>query len=221
MTINTYIDHTLLKPTATQQDIIKICDEAITYEFFSVCVNSCYVPLVYQQLKSSKIKICSVIGFPLGAMSSQSKVSETLTALQEGADEIDMVMNIGFLKSLDFDRVKSDIKAVKKAMPNNTLKVILETCYLEDQEIIKASELAIESGADFIKTSTGFGTRGASIHDIELMKQATKGTPVKIKASGGIRDTQTALEYINLGVERLGTSSGIAILKNLTSNSNY
>ena len=157
----------------------------------------------------------------LGAMSTLAKVSEAKMALQEGADEIDMVMNVGFLKSQDFDKVKSDIEAVKKIMPQNTLKVILETCYLEDNEITKASELAIEAGADFIKTSTGFGTRGASIHDIELMKRATKGTPVKIKASGGIRDTQTALEYINIGVERLGTSSGIAILKGETSNSNY
>lgn len=221
MTINTYIDHTLLKPTATEQDIIKLCEEAIAYEFFSVCVNSCYVPLAYQQLKHSKIKVCSVIGFPLGAMSTLTKVSETKTALQEGADEIDMVMNVGFLKSQDFDKVKNDIESVKKIMPHNTLKVILETCYLEDHEITKASELAIEAGADFIKTSTGFGSRGANIHDIELMKNATKGTPVKIKASGGIRDTQTALEYINLGVERLGTSSGIAILNGETSNSNY
>lgn len=221
MTINKYIDHTLLKPTATEQDIIKLCEEAITYEFFSVCVNSCYVALAYQQLKNSKSKVCSVIGFPLGAMSTLAKVSEAKMALQEGADEIDMVMNVGFLKSQDFDKVKSDIEAVKKIMPNNTLKVILETCYLEDHEITKASKLAIEAGADFIKTSTGFGTRGASVHDIELMKRATKGTPVKIKASGGIRDTQTALEYLNIGVERLGTSSGIAILNGETSNSNY
>ena len=221
MTINKYIDHTLLKPTATEQDIIKLCEEAISYEFFSVCVNSCYVALAYQQLKNSKSKVCSVIGFPLGAMSTLAKVSEAKMALQEGADEIDMVMNVGFLKSQDFDKVKSDIEAVKKIMPNNTLKVILETCYLEDHEITKASKLAIEAGADFIKTSTGFGTRGASVHDIELMKRATKGTPVKIKASGGIRDTQTALEYLNIGVERLGTSSGIAILKGETSNSNY
>ena len=221
MTINKYIDHTLLKPTATEQDIIKLCEEAIAHEFFSVCVNSCYAALAKQQLKNTKAKVCSVIGFPLGTMSTQAKALEAQIALQEGADEIDMVMNLGFLKSQDFDKVQFDIEAVKKTMPNNILKVILETCYLEDHEIIKASKLAIEAGADFIKTSTGFGTRGASTTDIELMKRATKGTRVKIKASGGIRDAQTAIEYLNLGAERLGTSSGIAILKGEPSNSNY
>lgn len=220
MSINRYIDHTLLKPTATKKDIIILCEEAKTFDFFSVCVNSCYVPLAKEQLKNSKIKVCSVIGFPLGAMSTKAKVSEAQSAIQDGADEIDMVMNIGFLKSKDFDMVKNDIESVKKAMPNHTLKVILETCYLEDDDIIKASKLAIQGGADFIKTSTGFGTRGASIHDIELMGRVAKNK-VKIKASGGIKDAKTALEYINLGVERLGTSSGIAILKGAPSNSNY
>jgi deoxyribose-phosphate aldolase len=220
MSINRYIDHTLLKPTATKKDIITLCEEAKTFDFFSICVNSCYVSLAKEQLKNSKIKVCSVIGFPLGAMSTKAKVSEAQSAIQDGADEIDMVMNIGFLKSKDYDMVKNDIKSVKKAMPHHTLKVILETCYLEDDDIIKASELAIEGGADFIKTSTGFGTRGASIHDIELMSGVAKNK-VKIKASGGIKDAKTALEYINLGAERLGTSSGIAILKGETSNSNY
>ena len=220
MPLNTYIDHTLLKASATEKDIIKLCKEAITYQFFSVCVNSCYVSLAKDCLKNSNVKICSVIGFPLGAMSSRSKATEAQLAIQDGADEIDMVMNIGYLKSKDFDKVYKDVEAVKKVMPNNTLKVILETCYLDDHEIIKASQLAIKGGADFIKTSTGFGTRGASINDINLMKDVAKDF-VKIKASGGIKNAKTALEYINLGVQRLGTSSGIAILKGEVSNSRY
>ncbi len=219
--LNTYIDHTLLKPTATKSDIIKLCEEAIEHQFFSVCVNSCYVPLANEHLKGSKVKVCSVIGFPLGAMSTKAKVAEAESALNNGADEIDMVINLGHIKSKNFDAVWKDIEAVKKVMPNKVLKVILETCYLEELEIIKASELAIQSGADFIKTSTGFGTEGATINDIKLMKSVAKDKCIKIKASGGIKDTKTALEYISLGVNRLGTSSGIAIVTGNASNSNY
>lgn len=218
--LNTYIDHTLLKATATKNDIITLCDEAKAHQFFSVCVNSCYVKLAKEQLKNTTIKVCSVIGFPLGAMSTDAKVAETKAALKDGADEIDMVINVGLLKSKEFDAVWKDIEAVKAIMPNNVLKVILETCYLEEVEIIKASELAIQSGANFIKTSTGFGTGGATINDVKLMKSVCKSC-VKIKASGGIKDKKTALEYINFGVERLGTSSGIAIINDETSNSNY
>ncbi len=218
--LNNYIDHTLLKPTATKKDIIKLCEEAKTYQFFSVCVNSCYASLAKDQLKNSNVKVCCVIGFPLGAMSTKAKAYEAKTALNDGADEIDMVMNIGYLKNKDFESVWKDVEAVKNVMPNNTLKVILETCYLDESEIINASELAIQGGADFIKTSTGFGTRGASFEDIKLMKSVAKNTS-KIKASGGIKDSKTALDYINLGAERLGTSSGIAIIKGETSNSNY
>ena len=221
MKLNTYIDHTLLKPTATKADIITLCEEAKTYHFFSVCVNSSYVTLAKQQLQGSDVKVCSVIGFPLGAMSTQAKVFETKQALKDGADEIDMVINIGRLKSNDFDDVRKDIEAVKQVMPHNILKVILETCYLEDSEIIKASELAVQSGADFIKTSTGFGTDGATLHDVKLMKNVANQTNTKIKASGGIRDYQTALEFINLGVERLGVSSGIAIMNGEKSKSDY
>lgn len=217
--LGSYIDHTLLKATATKDDIIQLCNEAKQYQFHSVCVNSCYASLARQELKNSEVKVCCVIGFPLGAMSTLAKVAETKQAIKDGADEIDMVLNIGLLKSKDFDAVWKDIEAVKKSMPNNTLKVILETCYLEELEIIKASELAIQSGADFIKTSTGFGTGGATIHDINLMKSVARGQ-VKIKASGGIKDYKTALEYINLGVERLGTSSGIAIVTGETSTEN-
>lgn len=210
--LNKYIDHTLLKATATEEDIKNLCNEAKTHQFFSVCVNSCYVSLAKAELENSNVKVCSVIGFPLGAMSTKAKVEETKQALKDGADEIDMVLNIGFLKSKNFDAVWKDIEAVKKVMPHNTLKVILETCYLEEIEIIKASELAINSGADFIKTSTGFGTSGATLNDIKLMKSVAKKCNVKIKASGGIRDTKTAKAYIEAGAERIGTSNGIAIV---------
>lgn len=210
--LNTYIDHTLLKATATEQDIINLCNEAKTHQFFSVCVNSCYVSLAKAELENSNVKVCSVIGFPLGAMSTKAKVEETKQALKDGADEIDMVLNVGFLKSKNFDAVWHDIEAVKQVMPDNTLKVILETCYLEEIEIIKASELAINSGAAFIKTSTGFGTDGATIHDVKLMKNVAERCNVKIKASGGIRDTKTAKAYIEAGAERIGTSNGIAIV---------
>lgn len=219
MELNKYIDHTLLKAQASPEEILNLCEEAKSYEFFSVCVNSCYVSLAKKHLADTPVKICSVIGFPLGAMSTESKVYEAKQALLDGADEIDMVINIGWLKGKEFDKVWQDIESVKKVMPNNTLKVILETCYLEEIEIIKASELAILSGADFIKTSTGFGTGGATIHDVKLMKSVA-GEKIKIKASGGIKNTQTAQEYIDLGVSRIGTSSGIAIVTGKTSTSN-
>ncbi|MFI1773390.1 deoxyribose-phosphate aldolase [Thalassobellus citreus] len=209
--INKYIDHTLLKAIATKNDIEQLCNEAKEYQFYSVCINSCYVAFAKQLLKDTNIKVCSVIGFPLGAMSTQAKVAEAKQAILDGADEIDMVINVGLLKSKDFDAVWKDIEAVKNSMRHHTLKVILETCYLEELEIIKASELAIQSGADFIKTSTGFGTGGATIHDVKLMKHIAKNE-AKIKASGGVKDLKTALEYINLGVDRIGTSSGIAIV---------
>ncbi|MFD2823856.1 deoxyribose-phosphate aldolase [Lacinutrix iliipiscaria] len=222
MKLNTYIDHTLLKSTATKTDIIQLCQEAKDHQFFSVCVNSCFVSLAKAELKDTTIKVCSVVGFPLGAMSTKAKVEETKQAIKDGADEIDMVINIGLLKSKDFDAVWKDIEAVKKVMPNKTLKVILETCYLEELEIIKASELAINSGANFIKTSTGFGTGGATFHDVRLMKSVITTCGTKIKASGGIRDTKTAIDYINLGVERIGTSNGIAIVTgSLSEENNY
>lgn len=212
MKLNSFIDHTLLKPTATKNDIIALCNEAKEHHFFSVCVNSCYVSLAKQTLQNSPVKVCAVIGFPLGAMSTFAKAEETKQALKDGADEIDMVMNIGFFKSEDFTGVASDIKAIKQLMPNSVLKVILETCYLDTKEIAKASEIAIKSGADFIKTATGFGSGGATLEAVKLMLNTIKDTHVKVKASGGIRDTETALKYINIGVTRLGTSNGIAIV---------
>jgi deoxyribose-phosphate aldolase len=209
--INSYIDHTLLKPTATKQDIFQLCEEAKKHHFYAVCINSCYVSIAKNELKTSSVKVCSVIGFPLGAMSTQSKVEEAKQAVKDGADEIDMVLNLGWLKSADFDAVWKDIEAVKIAIGDKILKVILEICYLSKAEIIKASELALLSGADFIKTSTGFGTGGATVEAVTLMKSVV-GVHAKVKASGGIRDRKTALEYINLGVNRIGTSSGIEIV---------
>jgi deoxyribose-phosphate aldolase len=218
--INKFIDHTLLKATVTKKEIIALCNEAWQYEFFSVCVNSCYVALAKKQLDNSGVKVCSVIGFPLGAMSTQAKVFEAQQAIKDGADEIDMVINIGLLKSKDFNGVWKDIEAVKKIIPNNTLKVIIETCYLDNLEIIKACELVLQSGADFVKTSTGFGAGGATIDDVKLMKSVVKDT-CEVKASGGIRDYETAKQYIDLGVSRLGVSSGIAIMEDKQSDTDY
>lgn len=211
MKLNTYIDHTLLKPTATKADIIKLCDEAKAYQFFSVCVNCSYVKLAVKQLKGTTIKVCAVVGFPLGAMNTKAKVFEAKQAVKDGASEIDMVINIGALKSEAYKKVKKDIKKVKKVLPKQILKVILETCFLNDEEIRIASKLALEAGADFIKTSTGFGTEGATLPHIKLMASVAKDD-IKIKASGGIKDAKTAEAYIKLGVSRLGTSSGIAIV---------
>ncbi|WP_027137376.1 deoxyribose-phosphate aldolase [Gaetbulibacter saemankumensis] len=214
--LSQYIDHTLLSATATSDAIKQLCEEAKTYQFHAVCVNSCYASLANEQLKNSQVKVCCVVGFPLGAMSTEAKVAETKQAILDGAEEIDMVINLGYLKSKNFDDVWTDIEEVKKCIPNGTLKVILETCYLDDIEIIKASELAIQSGADYIKTSTGFGTSGATIHVVKIMKSVAQDY-AKVKASGGIKDYETAKEYINLGVERIGTSSGIAIVTGISS----
>lgn len=211
--LNQYIDHTLLKATATENDIKKLCEEAIKYAFYTVCVNSCYVAFAKKALAQSPVKICAVVGFPLGAMSTAAKAFEAKQAILDGADEIDMVINIGLLKSENFDAVWKDIEGVKNAIGDKVLKVILETCYLNKPEIIKASELALLSGADFVKTSTGFGPGGATFECVRLMKSVVKDQ-AKVKASGGIKDRVTALEYIALGAERIGTSSGIDILTN-------
>ena len=220
MKLNNYIDHTLLKPTATTADIIKLCGEAKEHQFFSVCVNSSYVKLASKQLNNTTIKVCAVIGFPLGAVSTKAKVFEAKQAVKDGAKEVDMVLNIGYLKSEAYKKVKKDIKQVKKVLKKQTLKVILETCFLTDDEILIASKLALEAGADFIKTSTGFGTGGATIPHIKLMKSAVNDI-IKIKASGGIKDTKTAEAYIKSGASRLGTSSGIAIVSGQVSEDNY
>ncbi len=218
--INQYIDHTLLKSTASINDIGKHCEEARHHRFFSVCVNGCNVSLAKELLLHSSVKVCSVVGFPFGSTSTSAKVEETKHALKNGADEIDMVINLGFLKSKKYDEVVNDIKSVKNCMPDKALKVIIETCYLDKEEITMATQLAIKGGADFVKTSTGLGTGGATLDDVKLIKSVCS-EDVKIKASGGIRDYETALEYLNLGVDRLGTSSGVAILKSVAVHSSY
>lgn len=212
--INKFIDHTLLKATATEADIIELCKEAREYDFFSVCVNSGYVPLAKKELSNSNVKVCTVVGFPLGAMSTEAKVFEAKQALKEGAEEIDMVINIGELKSKNLKKVEDEIAAIKNAIGDKVLKVIIETCYLTPQEIVIASELAVKAKADYVKTSTGFGTDGAKMENIKLMKGAVNGS-AKIKASGGIKNLDTALSYIEAGVERIGTSSGVSIVKEL------
>lgn len=218
MKINKYIDHTLLKATATASEIELLCKEALEYDFFSVCVNSSYVPLVSSLVKNSPVKVCSVVGFPLGAMSAKAKIFEANQTLEDGADEVDMVINLGDLKSCEYQKVQKEIEAIKQACGSRTLKVIIETCYLTDNEKDTVCKLAVNAGADFVKTSTGFGTGGATPQDILLMKNATQGK-TKIKASGGIRDYKTAMEYIELGVHRIGTSNGIAIVMQNNSNS--
>ncbi|MDW5287661.1 deoxyribose-phosphate aldolase [Formosa sp. PL04] len=212
MNIAKYIDHTLLKSSATPEEITKICDEAITFQFYSVCVNSFYVPLVKQLLKGTDVKVCATIGFPLGAVTTETKVFETKMAINQGAEEIDMVLNVGMLKSKDYDFVYEDIKSVKACMGQVPLKVIFEISELSDTEIIKASELSIKAHADFIKTSTGFSSSGATLSAVELMKKTANGQ-AKVKASGGIRDLATALKFIEAGADRIGTSSGVAIVE--------
>ncbi|MEB3005330.1 deoxyribose-phosphate aldolase [Capnocytophaga sp. G2] len=206
MDIVKYIDYTLLKATATFSDIEKLCQEAKHYGFFSVCVNSGYVPFAKELLKDTDIKVCTVVGFPLGAMSTPAKLYETSQALKEGADEIDMVMNIGYFKSGQQGKVLEEIRQLKQEVGERVLKVILETCYLTDEEKRIACQLSIEAGADFVKTSTGFGSGGATLSDVRLMKEVV-GESAKVKASGGIRDRETALQYIALGVSRIGASA--------------
>jgi deoxyribose-phosphate aldolase len=212
MNIERYIDHTLLKPTATSSEIKALCSEAIKYNFYAVCVNSCYVSLASEELRGSEIKIAAVIGFPLGAMSTEAKICEARYSLENGADEIDMVINLGWLKSKEYSRVKNEIAQIKKTIIPGKLKVIIETCYLTAEEKKIASMLVVEGKADFVKTSTGFGTGGATFEDIELIKRVIQNK-IKIKASGGIKDKITAKRYLDMGVSRLGTSSGIAIVK--------
>jgi deoxyribose-phosphate aldolase len=209
--LNSYIDHTLLRPDATVDDILKLCDEAKKYKFYAVCVNSCYVYLASRELKKSKIKIAATVGFPLGAASTKSKVAEARRSVKDGAHEIDMVLNIGFLKSGLLKNVKEDIAAVKKAIGKRVLKVILETCYLSDDEKKLACEIAKKAGADFVKTSTGFGPSGATLADVQLMKSCV-GDAMKIKASGGISTQEEAMLFIAAGADRIGTSKGISLL---------
>ena len=211
MEINKYIDHTVLKATTTPKDIEKLCNEAKEYKFYSVCVNGCYVSLCKKLLVNTDVKVAAVIGFPLGAMSTEAKVYEAKKCIEDGANEIDMVINVGMLKAKEYDYVREEIRQIKEAIGTNVLKVIIETCYLIDDEKVKACELAVEAKADFVKTSTGFGTNGATFEDVALMKK-TVGNRAKVKASGGVKTYETAAKYIELGAERLGTSSGIQIM---------
>ncbi|SEL07377.1 deoxyribose-phosphate aldolase [Aquimarina amphilecti] len=211
MELNRYIDHTFLKATATVDDIKKLCAEAREYDFYSVCVNGAYVGLACSELMKSDIKIAAVVGFPLGAMTTKAKVFEAKQCIDDGANEIDMVLNIGLLKSGYHKIVQDEIALIKKAIGDNILKVILENSYLTEEEKKIACQLSIDAGADFIKTSTGFGGGGATLGDIKLMKEIAMDA-IQIKASGGIRDAKTAVQYINMGVSRLGTSSGVALV---------
>ncbi|WP_298474120.1 deoxyribose-phosphate aldolase [uncultured Maribacter sp.] len=206
-----YIDHTNLKPMATVLDIKNLCKEAIDYNFYAVCINGSFVAIAKKELQNSRVKLAAVIGFPLGAMSTKAKVYEAKECVASGADEIDMVINVGQLKSGNTDFVRAEIERIKQAIGDTVLKVIIETCFLTTVEKKEATNLAMDAGADFVKTSTGFGSGGATLEDVQLMKSIV-GDTVKIKASGGVRDKETALEYIKLGVSRIGTSSGIAIV---------
>lgn len=207
--LNKYFDHTLLKPEATEAQIDKLCEEAKEYSFYSVCVNSCYVSRASENLKGSDVKIAAVVGFPLGAMSTKAKAFEAAEATADGADEIDMVINVGMLKDRRYDDVRADIKAVTDS--SKSVKVILETCLLTDDEIVKACKLSEEAGADFVKTSTGFSTGGATEHHVSLMKK-TVGDRLKVKASGGIRTLETALKMIDAGADRIGASASVNIM---------
>ena len=204
-------DHAILKADATKAEVMQICREAKEYHFMSVCVNSGYTSFVKEQLKGSGVKVCTVVGFPLGQMSTAAKAAEAALAAGDGADEIDMVINVGALKDKDYSFVLSDIKAVKEAGKGALLKVILETCLLEKEEIIKACELSKRAGADFVKTSTGFSAAGAKAEDVALMRK-TVGTEMGVKASGGIRDKETAERMVEAGANRLGTSAAVAII---------
>ncbi len=205
MKLNKFIDHTLLKANATSDQIDNLCKEAIENDFYSVCVNGSYVKRCLENLKNTNIKIAVVVGFPLGSVTTNTKVFEAKEAINLGADEIDMVINVSKLKDKDYGYVENEIREVKEAIGDKILKVIIETCYLSDEEKVIACKLSIKANADFVKTSTGFSTGGA-IKNTVMNK-------IKIKASGGIKDKATAKKYIELGVERLGTSSGVDIVK--------
>ena len=214
MELNKYIDHTLLKAEATSTQITKLCEEAKQYDFASVCVNTCYVPLCAKLLEATDVKVCCVVGFPLGAMDSQAKAYEAKLAVEKGAKEVDMVINVGALKEGNYDYVEADIKAVVEASKPAIVKVIIETCLLTDEEKVKACELSVKAGAAFVKTSTGFSTAGATVQDVALMRK-TVGDKALVKAAGGIRTYEDAMKMIEAGADRLGCSAGIKIMEGL------
>lgn len=206
MDINNYIDYTNLKAYATKEDIKKLCEEAVKFHFVSVCVNPCYVELAKELLEGTNVNVCTVIGFPLGANLLAVKEYEAISAVELGADEIDMVINIGALKDKDYDYIKEEIETIRDSIGGKTLKVIIETCYLTEEEIKKMVEICNDTFVNFIKTSTGFGTRGASLEDIEIINKY-KNDVLEIKASGGIKTYDDAINFIEAGVTRIGTSS--------------
>ncbi len=208
----TYVDHTALKAYTTWEDIEKLCKEAVAYQMASVCIPACYIKRVHDEFKD--LTICTVVGFPLGYSSTEGKVAETMQALKDGASEIDMVINICDVKNKDYDKVEQEIAALKKATGDHILKVIIETCYLTEEEKIAMCQAVTNAKADFIKTSTGFGTAGATLEDVKLMKEHI-GADVKIKAAGGIRSRKEMEDYIKAGCSRIGTSSAISMLGEL------
>lgn len=220
MKLNKYIDHTLLKQNATLPQIEELCKQALEYDFASVCVNPYYVSTCAKLLKGSDVKVCTVIGFPLGSNTSKIKALETQDAINNGAQEIDMVLNVSALKNKDYDVVYEDIKAVVEAANGTLVKVILETCLLTKDEIVKACELSMKANAQFVKTSTGFSTGGATVEDVTLMAK-TVSPLLKVKASGGVRSYQDAMDMIEAGASRIGTSNGIAIMTNQVAKESY
>lgn len=212
MNYNKMIDHTVLKADTPLETVKRICDEAMEYGFASVCINPCHVAYCADYLKDSDVNVCTVIGFPLGANTSATKAFETKDAIANGADEIDMVMNIGALKDKNYDLVRDDVKAVVEAANGTLVKVILETCLLTEEEIKKACELCVEAKADYVKTSTGFSTRGATIEDVQIMKAAVQGK-AKVKAAGGVRTHEDMVKIVEAGADRIGTSAGCSLVE--------
>ena len=212
MNYNKMIDHTVLKADTPLETVKRICDEAMEYGFASVCINPCHVAYCTDYLKDSDVNVCTVIGFPLGANTSAVKAFETKDAIANGADEIDMVMNIGALKDKNYDLVRDDVKVVVEAANGTLVKVILETCLLTEDEIKKACELCVEAKADYVKTSTGFSTRGATIEDVRIMKEAVHGK-AKVKAAGGVRTPEDMVKIVAAGADRIGTSAGCSLVK--------
>lgn len=212
MELKDYIDSTILKAEATKEDIEKLCAEAKEYGFKSVCVNPCYASLAIKLLEGTNVGVAVVVGFPLGATLPSVKAFEAKSSILEGATEIDMVINVGKLKDKDYDYVENEIRAVKNAIGNHVLKVIIECCLLTDEEKVKASELTVKAGADFVKTSTGFSKGGATVHDVELMRK-TVGPDFGVKAAGGIRTKQDIEDMIKAGATRIGTSHGVDLVK--------
>ncbi|HFU4001318.1 TPA: deoxyribose-phosphate aldolase [Streptococcus suis] len=220
MKLNKYIDHTVLKPETTKEQVAKVLEEAKEYDFASVCINPTWVSFAAEGLKGTDVKVCTVIGFPLGANTPAVKAFETKDAIANGADEIDMVINIGALKDKNYDLVLEDIKAVVDASGDKLVKVIIETCLLTDEEKVKACELSKQAGADFVKTSTGFSTGGATVEDVALMRK-TVGSEMGVKASGGARSYEDAIAFIEAGATRIGASSGVAIMKGEKADGDY